>query len=42
VRLRSTQHGATETGARALYEKLGFTNEEGPGDPAMLFYEREI
>ncbi len=34
--------GATDTGARALYEKLGFTNEEGPGGPSMLFYEREI
>jgi ribosomal protein S18 acetylase RimI-like enzyme len=34
--------GETDTGARALYEKLGFTNEEGPGGPRMLFYEREI
>ncbi len=34
--------GETDTGARALYEKLGFTNEEGPGGPSMLFYEREI
>jgi ribosomal protein S18 acetylase RimI-like enzyme len=30
--------------ARALYESLGFTNFEKPGDPAtrMLFYEREL
>lgn len=28
--------------ARGLYEKLGFTNEEGPDGAAMLFYEREI
>lgn len=34
--------GATDTGARALYEKLGFTNEEGAGGPQMLFYERDI
>ena len=34
--------GAADTGARALYEKLGFTNDEGPGGPSMLFYEREI
>lgn len=32
-----------DTAARALYEKLGFTNDEHPPDgPAMLFYEREI
>jgi ribosomal protein S18 acetylase RimI-like enzyme len=34
--------GETDTSARALYEKLGFTNEEGPRGPRMLFYEREI
>jgi ribosomal protein S18 acetylase RimI-like enzyme len=30
--------------ARKLYESLGFTNLEKPGDPgtAMLFYEREL
>jgi ribosomal protein S18 acetylase RimI-like enzyme len=30
--------------ARGLYESLGFTNLEKPGDPgtAMLFYEREL
>ena len=32
-----------DTAARALYEKLGFTNDERPPDgPAMLFYEREL
>jgi ribosomal protein S18 acetylase RimI-like enzyme len=35
--------GETDLAARALYEKLGFTNREGgPGDPRMLFYERDI
>lgn len=35
--------GETDLGARALYEKLGFTNREGaPDGPRMLFYEREI
>jgi ribosomal protein S18 acetylase RimI-like enzyme len=35
--------GETDTAARALYEKLGFTNREGsPDGPSMLFYEREI
>jgi ribosomal protein S18 acetylase RimI-like enzyme len=35
--------GETDVGARALYEKLGFTNlEGGPEGPRMLFYEREI
>jgi len=30
-------------GARALYEKLGFTNREGgPDGPVMLYYEREL
>ncbi len=29
--------------ARALYEKLGFTNAEGsPEGPSMLYYEREL
>ena len=30
--------------ARRLYEGLGFTNLEKPGDPAtsMLYYEREL
>jgi ribosomal protein S18 acetylase RimI-like enzyme len=33
-----------DTAARGLYESLGFTNLEKPGDPetAMLFYEREL
>jgi ribosomal protein S18 acetylase RimI-like enzyme len=35
--------GETDTAARALYERLGFTNREGsPDGPSMLFYEREI
>ena len=35
--------GESDLAARALYEKLGFTNREGgPDDPRMLFYEREI
>lgn len=35
--------GETDVEARALYEKLGFTNlEGGPDGPRMLFYEREI
>jgi ribosomal protein S18 acetylase RimI-like enzyme len=35
--------GETDTAARALYEKLGFTNREGgPDGPRMLFYERDI
>ncbi|MBS1889544.1 MAG: GNAT family N-acetyltransferase [Actinobacteria bacterium] len=35
--------GESDTGARALYEKLGFTNREGGrDDPRMLFYERDI
>jgi ribosomal protein S18 acetylase RimI-like enzyme len=34
----------TDTAARGLYESLGFTNLEKPGDPAssMLVYEREL
>jgi ribosomal protein S18 acetylase RimI-like enzyme len=32
-----------DTAARALYEKLGFTNREGkPDGPVMLYYEREL
>lgn len=32
-----------DTGAIALYEKLGFCGEEGgPGGPTMLFYELEL
>jgi ribosomal protein S18 acetylase RimI-like enzyme len=34
--------GETDTAARALYAKLGFTNEEGPGGPPMLYYELEL
>jgi ribosomal protein S18 acetylase RimI-like enzyme len=35
--------GETDTAARALYERMGFTNREGgPDGPSMLFYEREI
>lgn len=35
---------ATDTAARGLYESLGFTNLERPGDPSsqMLYYEREL
>jgi ribosomal protein S18 acetylase RimI-like enzyme len=32
----------SDEAARGLYEKLGFTNEEGPDGAAMLYYEREI
>lgn len=32
-----------DAAARALYERLGFTNREGrPEGPVMLFYEREL
>jgi ribosomal protein S18 acetylase RimI-like enzyme len=31
-----------DVAARALYEKLGFTNREGPGGPIMYVYEREL
>jgi len=33
-----------DTAARGLYEALGFTNLEKPGDPgtSMLYYEREL
>lgn len=34
--------GETDTAARGLYRKLGFTNEEGPGGPSMLYYELEL
>jgi ribosomal protein S18 acetylase RimI-like enzyme len=34
--------GETDTAARALYSKLGFTNEEGPDGAAMLYYELEL
>lgn len=35
--------GETDLAARALYEKLGFTNREGgPEGPPMLYYEREL
>jgi len=34
--------GETDVAARGLYRKFGFTNEEGPQGPSMLFYEREI
>jgi GNAT superfamily N-acetyltransferase len=34
--------GETDVAARALYAKLGFTNEEEPNGAAMLYYEREI
>jgi ribosomal protein S18 acetylase RimI-like enzyme len=35
--------GEDDTGARALYERLGFVNRERPPDgPVMLMYEREL
>jgi hypothetical protein len=34
--------GETDVAARALYAKLGFTNEEGPHGATMLYYEREL
>jgi ribosomal protein S18 acetylase RimI-like enzyme len=34
--------GETDTAARGLYRKLGFTNEEGPDGAAMLYYELEF
>jgi len=34
--------GETDTAARGLYAKFGFTNEEGPQRASMLYYEREI
>jgi ribosomal protein S18 acetylase RimI-like enzyme len=30
-----------DVGARALYEKMGFSNDDG-GGASMLFYEREL
>ena len=32
----------TDVAARALYEKLGFTNRERPHGPVMYVYEREL
>ncbi|HEV7770242.1 MAG TPA: GNAT family N-acetyltransferase [Solirubrobacterales bacterium] len=34
--------GETDTAARGLYAKLGFTNEEGPQGTSMLYYELEL
>jgi ribosomal protein S18 acetylase RimI-like enzyme len=34
--------GEDDTRARALYERLGFTNHEGSGDALSLYYEREL
>lgn len=34
--------GETDTAARALYTKFGFTNQEGPNGPPMLYYELEL
>ncbi len=34
--------GETDVAARALYRKLGFTNEEGPDGASMLYYELEL
>ncbi|HEU4462034.1 MAG TPA: GNAT family N-acetyltransferase [Solirubrobacterales bacterium] len=34
--------GESDTAARGLYTKLGFTNEEGPEGAAMLYYELEL
>ena len=34
--------GETDTAARGLYTKLGFTNEEGPQGTSMLYYELEL
>jgi ribosomal protein S18 acetylase RimI-like enzyme len=34
--------GETDVAARSLYRKLGFTNEEGPGGAAMLYYELQL
>ena len=31
-----------DVAARALYERSGFTNREGPGGPIMYVYEREL
>jgi ribosomal protein S18 acetylase RimI-like enzyme len=32
----------TDVAARALYERMGFTNREGPGGPIIYVYEREL
>jgi ribosomal protein S18 acetylase RimI-like enzyme len=32
----------SDRAARALYAKLGFTNEEGPDGATMLYYELEL
>lgn len=32
----------TDTAARRLYERAGFTNREGPGGPLMYVYERDL
>jgi len=34
--------GESDVAARALYRKLGFTNEEGPDGVAMLYYELQL
>jgi len=34
--------GESDVAARGLYEKLGFTNEEGPQGATMLYYELEL
>lgn len=34
--------GESDTAARGLYSKLGFTNEEGPEGTTMLYYELEL
>ena len=34
--------GESDTAARGLYAKLGFTNEEGPQGASMLYYELEL
>jgi len=34
--------GESDVAARGLYEKLGFTNEEGPEGATMLYYELEL
>jgi ribosomal protein S18 acetylase RimI-like enzyme len=35
---------STDVAARALYERLGFTNRDGdrPDGPSMLYYERDL
>jgi hypothetical protein len=39
----NTEFGEDDTGARALYESLGFRNEvEGESNSRSLFYEREL